>query len=314
MQAPRLSRVLCVGVSLQLGKAEVLHDVGLEIRAGEVFGLVGPNGSGKSSLLSIIAGLRPRFDGRIEFVFDDNSSCGVSHPRTAGLLGVVFQNPSLDGKLTARENLHLCCLLDRDPSRIIAGKVDAALAEAGLSDVGAKRVSELSGGMRRRLDLARALLPRPRLLLLDEPTAGLDEASFRAFWTRIETYRAETGATLLLATHRPEEAEMCDRVALFARGKVVEVEDPALLKRKLSRDVLILTSDNPELVEAGLASKLGLKARRSGNRILVEAEEAHALVPRIVESFPHGTLASVELRGASMADVFLKVTGQHLEG
>jgi ABC-2 type transport system ATP-binding protein len=173
-------------------------------------------------------------------------------------------------------------------------------------------VSTLSGGMRRRLDLARALLPEPRLLLLDEPTVGIDEASFRAFWARIEDYRAHTGATLLLATHRPEEAEMCSRVALFARGKVVEVEDPAALKRKLSRDVLVVTTEVPQAVEEGLLA-LGLKARSVGKRVFVEAEAAHALVPRVVEAFPQGTLTSVELRAASMADVFLKVTGQHLE-
>jgi ABC-2 type transport system ATP-binding protein len=287
--------------------------VNLEIRSGEVFGLVGPNGSGKSSLLSIVAGLRPRHEGRVEFVFDDESSCGVGHPRTDGLMGVVFQNTSLDGKLTARQNLMLCCRLDSVPSAKIPELVEAAINSAGLTEAGDKKVGELSGGMKRRLDLARALLPRPRLLLLDEPTTGIDEASFRAFWVRIDAYRADTGATLVLATHRPEEAQRCSRVALFAHGKILEVEDPEVLKRKLTRDVIVLSTEAPSEVVEGLGTRLGLKARHQGKRVYVESDEAHRLVPRIVVSFPPGTLSSVELRGASMADVFLKITGNTLE-
>ncbi len=315
-----LSRLLVQDVGLHIGKTEVLHGISVEIRAGELFGLVGPNGSGKSSLLSILAGLRPKFDGRVEFQFADGSFCAVGALQTEGLLGVVFQNPSLDAKLSARENLNLTCLLHQLPRADTASRVEVALTEMGLGEAAHKKVSELSGGLRRRLDLARALLPRPSLLLLDEPTTGIDEASFRAFWERLHAYRKETGATLLLATHRPEEADACGRVALFARGKIVDVAEPAELKRKLARDVIVLVAKDSEAatrVEKGVLEALGGHGRLSTHvtekRVLVEADDAHALVPRIVEIFPRGTLASVELRAASMSDVFLKVTGQHLE-
>lgn len=320
----RLSRILVQGVGLRLGTSEVLKEVSLEVRAGELYGLVGPNGSGKSSLLGVLSGLQPRFEGRVEFQFADGSLCTVGSSRTDGLLGVVFQNPSLDGKLSARENLELSCALNRLPRKDVKACVDKALEDVGLSDAAPRRVSELSGGMRRRLDLARALLPKPPLLFLDEPTTGIDEASYRAFWTRLETYRRETGATVVMATHRPEEAEACSRVALFARGRVVEVEEPAILKRKLARDVVYLTTHDEaaaRTVEEGVARAFAasggggsrVSTRVTGKTVLVEADDAHALVPRMVEMFPRGTLLSVELRAASMADVFLKITGQHLE-
>lgn len=319
---PRLRRLVVSDVGLRIGKVDVLHNVSVEVQAGELFGLVGPNGSGKSSLLSILAGLRPQFQGRVHFEFDDGSTCGVSAPQTDGLLGVVFQNPSLDSKLTAFENLVLTCRLNRVPRAEVKSQVQGALVGAGLLEAAHKKVLTLSGGMRRRLDLARALLPRPRLLLLDEPTTGIDEASFRAFWTRLQAYRAETGATILLATHRPEEADLCSRVALFSQGRIAEVAQPEALKRKLAHDMIVLLAHDSASaieVEKGVREVLGVQGAVSTptrvveRRVLIEADDAHALVPRLVEHFPRGTLVSVELRAASMSDVFLKITGQHLE-
>jgi len=311
--SPLLSRLHFRDVSLTLGQQAVLSNVSFDVQGGEIFGLLGPNGSGKSSLLTLVTGLRPAFEGAISFEFADGTVVPPAHARLDGQLGVVFQNPSLDAKLTAEENLRITCMLAGIPSSERASRIARALEEVDLSESKSKRVGALSGGMKRRLDLARALLWSPTLLVLDEPTSGIDESSFRSFWALLDATRVRLGMTLLLATHRPEEAEMCTRVALFSHGKAIEVARPADLKRRLSRDVIVLSTQEPERVISGLRSSLGLEAVQVGSELRVEANDAHALVPRIVESFPAGTLTSVALRGASMADVFHKVTGHALE-
>jgi ABC-2 type transport system ATP-binding protein len=167
--------------------------------------------------------------------------------------------------------------------------------------------------MRRRLELARALVHRPELLVMDEPTVGLDAAAFRAFWDGVEALRRADGTTVLLTTHRPDEAERCDRLAVLARGAVVACEAPDALRARVSGDLVVVESDRPEEVARALADRLALDARVRDGAVVVEREAGHALVPRIVEVFPPGRLRAVSVRRPTLADAYLAVTGEALE-
>jgi ABC-2 type transport system ATP-binding protein len=169
--------------------------------------------------------------------------------------------------------------------------------------------------MRRRLELARALLHEPELLLLDEPTSGLDEPSFRRTWQRILELRERSGLSVLLTTHRAEEAALCDRVAVLDQGRLIALDTPEALIARVAGDVLTLEVDDPQPIVARLAQEFGLSARISAGepaRVLIERERGHELIPRLVEAFPAGTIRSLSMHRPTLSDVFVKLTGRSL--
>ncbi|WP_242338733.1 MULTISPECIES: ABC transporter ATP-binding protein/permease [Anaeromyxobacter] len=304
------ARLAIEGVAVRRGHREVLRGVSLEVRPGEIFGLLGPNGAGKSTLFAILAGLLRPDAGR--FLLDGRAIApGARSLRSAA--GIVFQDPGLDGKLTAAENLRLGAALHRVPRREVGARVAALLEEAALADRAREPVDRLSGGMRRRLELARARIHEPPLLVMDEPTSGLDAAAFRAFWARVAALRREAGTTVVLTTHRPDEAERCDRLAVLARGRIVACDTPEALRARVSGDVVVVEADDPEAIAADIGRRLGLPARVRADGVHVEREAAHELVPRIVEAFPAGRLRSVSVRRPTLADAYLAITGEALE-
>ncbi|HEX9398703.1 MAG TPA: ABC transporter ATP-binding protein [Anaeromyxobacter sp.] len=305
--APRL---VVEDVALRRGGREVLRGVSLEVRRGEIFGLLGPNGAGKSTLFAILAGLLRPDGGR--FLLDGREIAPGARALRARA-GFVFQEPGLDGKLSAEENLRLAAALHRVRRAEARSRIARLLESAGLAARAQERVERLSGGMRRRLELARSLVHAPELLVMDEPTVGLDAAAFRAFWDGIETLRRADGLTVVLTTHRPDEAEHCDRLAVLARGAVVACEEPDALRARVSGDLLFVEADEPEAVARALSEKLGLAARVQPDGVTVEREAGHTLVPRIVEIFPPGRLRAVSLRRPTLADAYLAVTGERLE-
>jgi len=293
------------------GERLVLDGVSFEAAPGEVFGLLGPNGAGKTTAFQILTGLLQPQSG--ELILDGvafRPGDRTFRERT----GIVFQDPALDDRLTARENLSLAARLYGVPRRVASGRIDDLLSGADLSDRADEPVGKLSGGMRRRLELARALVHEPTILILDEPTTGLDEASFRKTWSRLHTIRKERGLTLLLTTHRPEEAENCDRIAILDGGKIVACDTPDRLRARVRGDLVILESDDPESVAAGIREKFSLEVRVLEGRVVLERESAHELIPRLVETFPGGTLRSVSMRRAGIGEVFLELTGHGLDG
>jgi ABC-2 type transport system ATP-binding protein len=303
-------RLALEGVALRRAGREVLRDVSLEVHAGEIFGLLGPNGAGKSTLFAILAGLLRPDAGRF---FLDGRPIAAGARELRARSGIVFQEPGLDAKLTAEENLRLSAALHRVPRAAARERTAALLAAAGLAARAREPVERLSGGMRRRLELARALVHRPALLVMDEPTAGLDAAAFRAFWDGIEALRREHGTTVVLTTHRPDEAERCDRLAVLARGTIVACERPDELRARVSGDVLVVEADDPDAVARTLAERLGIAARVRPDGVQVERQAGHTLVPRIVEVFPPGRLRAISLRRPTLADAYLAVTGDALE-
>ncbi|MFT5434610.1 MAG: ABC-2 type transport system ATP-binding protein [Myxococcota bacterium] len=299
------------GLTHSYGSHQVLDGLDLSLDRGEQLGLLGPNGSGKSTAFAIVAGLLPLTGGQIEF---EGQPIGDGRAFRARL-GVVFQSPSLDPSLSCQQNLELAASLQGIRGELARTRVRSQLELAGLSDRAASQVKTLSGGMRRRLDIGRALLHEPALILMDEPTSGLDEAAFRATWDRLAAVRRERELSILVTTHRPEEAERCDRIAILHHGKVVASGTPAALKAQVASDVVVLTGPDPEALATVVRERFSLPVLVDSHRqsIRVEAEQGHTLIPRLVEAFDEGRLTSVELRRPTLADVFLKVTGAALD-
>ena len=298
------------GLSFRYVKSkEAVHDATFSVEKGEIFGLVGRNGSGKSTVLGLLAGSLKLQTGEILFDFGVRD---LAHADPRSSVGVVFQNNSLDQKLTCLENLQLAAMLYKLKGAAAKKRIAECLELAGLKDVAKDDVASLSGGMRRRLDLARALLHEPEVLLLDEPTVGLDEASFRQMWLVLESLRTSRQLTVVVATHRPEEAERCQRVAIFQEGKIKTINTPQLMRAELDPDVVVLKTTQIHEVSASILKLFALPVLTEGDEILVQSAEGHLLIPKLVEAFPRGILTSVSLRQASMADVFLKLTGSAL--
>ena len=292
------------------GERAVLHGIDLEVHPGEIVGLLGPNGSGKSTLLALLGGLMSLDKGRILL-----DGLTVDRPDSAyrSRLGFVFQSTCLDDTLTARENLALSARLQGLNRAQRESRVEAMLEAAGLASRAEEPIKTFSGGMKRRLDISRALLHQPKLLCADEPTTGLDELSFHRTWTQLESLRDEGETGILLTTHRPAEAERCDRLVFIADGKVVATGTPDELKSTVAQDIVVVETDNPSEVANAIQDSLGLETRRDGASVVVECELGHEVIVRIVESVTRGRIQSIHLKRPGLEDVFLKLTGASLD-
>jgi ABC-2 type transport system ATP-binding protein len=300
------------GLTVRRGPREVLRDVSLSVNPGEILGVLGPNGAGKSTLFAILAGLLPAQAGALR-LGGRPIDPGARALRAAA--GIVFQTSSLDGKLSATANLRLAAALHLVPRGEARARAAQLLAGAGLSDRAREPVERLSGGMRRRVELAAALVHAPSLLVMDEPTTGLDAGSFLAFWSEVEARRRAQGLTVVLATHRPEEAERCDRLVVLSGGRVVADESPAALRARVAGEVVVIEADRPAEIADALRDRLGLAAQVNARTGAVHVEHAagHTLVPRIVEAFPPGRLQAISIRRPTLADAYLALTGAALE-
>jgi ABC-2 type transport system ATP-binding protein len=294
---------------MRFGDRQVLDGLDFSVARGEVFGLLGPNGSGKSTTFRILTGLIEPQAGTLTF---DGQPIRPGDRRLRRKLGVVFQNPSVDVALTCRENLLLTAALHRVPRADAKQRAAELLEFADLADRADEPAKNLSGGMRRRLEVARSLIHRPSLLIMDEPTVGLDEVSFHRAWERLLALRRREGLTLLLTTHRPEEAAHCDRLALLDRGTIIACDTPEALQRSVSGDVITLSGDDRDELATVVSQRFGLAPRPVDDGVQFVCERGHELIPRLVEAFPPGRLRAVNLKRPSLADVFLKLTGHEL--
>jgi ABC-2 type transport system ATP-binding protein len=223
--------VACRDLEYSFGPVRAVDGVTFSVVPGEVFGLIGPNGAGKTTTIRILTTLLPPDSGSAEVFGLDTRR---QRMRVRRLLGYLPQQLSIDGQLTGYENVWLFARLFDVPRRERRASAEEALATMGLAEVAGRLAATYSGGMIRRLELAQALVNRPRLLILDEPTIGLDPVARRGVWGRVRELRAETGMTVLLTTHYMEEADLlCDRVALLHRGRIRALDEPAVLKAAL---------------------------------------------------------------------------------
>jgi ABC-2 type transport system ATP-binding protein len=306
--APR-PRLSVAGLSKSFGDRKALEDLSFEVRPSEIFGLLGPNGAGKTTAFRLLSGLLPPDRGTFALDGETGTAASLSYRVR---LGVVFQEPSLDLKLTARENLALGAALYGVPRALARRRIDEVLALMQLGDRADEPASSYSGGMRRRIEIARVLLHEPRLLLMDEPGRGVDPPALRRIWDEIEALCASRALSVVLTTHQPDEAERCHRIAILDQGRLVALGTPDELRSRVAGDVVSVEADRPQEIATALAARLGLAPRIVDGRVCVEAPHGHELVPRVVELFGPGRLKSVATARPTLADVFAKVTGRGL--
>ena len=297
------------GISLTLGSRVVLSDVSFSVGEGEVFGILGPNGSGKTSLMRCLSGLMRQDIGAVRL---SGELLGDKNRDARAKMGVVFQDPSLDAKLTVQENLELGARLFNVRGNEAKERVADLLKFIELSERADDPCGILSGGLKRRVELARALIGNPSVLLLDEPTTGLDMHAFERTWQRLLALRDSRGMSLLVTTHRADEAAFCDRLAILDRGRIIACDTPQNLLKKVSGDVISIEAERPDALAQQLEEHFELRARVIDDRIEIEVEDAHLLIPRLVEALPTGRLRAVTMRRPSLADAFFHLTGRGL--
>ena len=309
-KAKKATRLEVRNLSISLDGRTILDKVTITVAPHEIVGILGPNGSGKTSLLRCITGLWLPDSGSLTL---DGKKLDRRNPMTRASMGIVFQDPSLDEKLKARENLVLVARLFGIGRKDAGRRADELLAFMELADCKDRRVDTFSGGMKRRLELARALINEPRLLVLDEPTNGLDPIAFDRTWKRLHTLRETRGLTMLISTHRADEAAFCDRLVIFDRGRVVTTDRPKDLLDRLAGDIIVLETTRAEEVAATLGDRFDVTPRIDGDKVFIRTENGHELVPRFVEAFPPGLFRAISLRKPSLADAFLQIVGHSLD-
>jgi ABC-2 type transport system ATP-binding protein len=289
----------------RFGERVALAGVTLDVRRGELLALLGPNGSGKTTLFRILSTALVPDGGSVRLLGADV----VREPhRARRAIGVVFQAPSLDRKLTAAENLRHQGRLYGLRGRALEARIAEALSGVGVADRARERVERLSGGLARRVELAKGLLHRPAVLLLDEPTTGLDPTARRDFWTYLERVRRETGATLVLTTHLMDEAERSDRVAILDAGRLVALGTPAALTAEVGGEIVTVTSNAADALAERIRERFSCPAVVVERTVRIEHPRAHDLVARLVEAFPED-IRRLTLGRPTLDDVFVRRTG-----
>ncbi len=285
-----------------------LKEVSFSVPQGEIFGLLGPNGGGKTTLFKILSTLLLPSDGVVRIAGRDAKTAPheIRH-----LLGVAFQSPSLDKKLTVEENLkhqgHLYGL--HGPH--LKARIAEMLGRVGMQERARDLVESLSGGMARRVELAKTLLNHPVLLLLDEPSTGLDPGARRDLWDHLKTLRARDGVTVLLTTHLMEEAAQCGRLALLHRGEVVALGSPDQLTSEIGGDVITVHTQNPESLRTAIEERFQCSATVLDGTVRIERDAGHQFIPQLVSAFP-GRIEAVSLGKPTLEDVFIHRTGHRL--
>ena len=287
------------------GERTALDGVTFDVRRAEIFGLLGPNGSGKTTMFRILSTLMLPSGGRAVIA-------GFDAARHASELrkhiGVVFQAQSIDVKLSAEENLRHVGHLYGLSGSVLKKRIVEMLQRVGLSDRAQERAETFSGGMQRRLELAKGLLHRPSVLLLDEPTTGLDPGARRDLWLYLHRLRDEEGVTVLVTTHLMEEAERCDRLAILSAGKLVALGTPAELKSEIGGDVIVLEAADPELLAQKMNARFQTQAVVIAGKVRLERNQGHRFVTEVVEAFP-GEIDSISVSKPNLEDVFIDRTG-----
>lgn len=291
-------------VSHRYGDHQALNDLSLAVTGGNIFALLGPNGSGKTTLFRLISTIARLQSGDI-LVFGNSPKTNLSAVRSS--IGIVFQSPSLDRKLTVLENIRCQASLYGLSGASMNSRIDEVVQQLGIADRLSSIVETLSGGLKRRVELAKGILHRPRLLLLDEPSTGLDPAARLDVWHALEQLRAEYGVTVLLTTHLLEEADKADRIAILHQGGMVAVGSPSQLRSELGSQVLSIQTNDQPAVLAWLESR-SIASQQFDNQLRVTDSRAADLVAPLAQDFG-GRIQSLTLGQPSLEDVFVARTG-----
>ncbi|MBI1247171.1 ATP-binding cassette domain-containing protein [bacterium] len=300
------SAVSIENVSHFYGKRQALCEVSLSIRPGEIFVFLGPNGGGKSTLFRLLSTLMPLRHGNIQIL-----GHGVSNQQdeVRRKLGVVFQMPSLDKKLTVLENIYQQAALYGVAGELLRERTQLLLGKLELDDRKNDLVEDLSGGLRRRVELAKGMLHSPKVLLLDEPSTGLDPSARQAMWRYLDYLRTEQGVTVVLTSHLLEEAEKADRIAILDQGKLVALDTPNALKESIGGDTISIRTRQPEALIDRLQSDLGLAASEVSDLVRLETEDGPGTIRAIMQSASE-LVDAITLAKPSLEDVFIAMTGR----
>jgi ABC-2 type transport system ATP-binding protein len=287
------------------GKRAALNGVSFAVNEGEIFALLGPNGSGKTTLFRILSTLMLPSSGR---ALIGGFDAARQPDQVRRRIGVVFQAQSVDMKLTAAENLwhqgHLYGLRGAE----LKARIAAMLEHVALSDRANERVETFSGGMQRRVELAKGLMHHPSVLLLDEPTTGLDPGARRDLWQYLQQLRTRERVSVIVTTHLMEEAERCDRLAILSEGQIVALGTPSELRSQIGGDVILLESADPDSLAARIEQKFHAGAAVLDGKVRMERKDGHRFVPDLVEAFP-GEMQSISVSKPTLEDVFIDRTG-----
>ncbi len=287
------------------GEVRAVRGINFSVAMGEVFGFLGPNGAGKSTTINMLCTLTKPTGGSARVADHDVVSERDDVRRNIGL---VFQDPTLDGYLTAAQNLQLHAELYGVRSDLVKPRMQQVMEMVGLWERRDGTVGTFSGGMRRRLEIARGLMHSPRVLFLDEPTIGLDPQTRRSIWSYIHELQEREEITIFMTTHYMDEAEWCDRIAIMDHGEIVALDTPQALKAGVGKDrVTIHIDDNDAAIEA-LARQFGLEARTSEGAVVFSVEGGEQFVPRLFAEFEL-PIRAVAVSRPTLDDVFMSYTG-----
>jgi ABC-2 type transport system ATP-binding protein len=293
-------------LSKQFKQLKAVDDISFAVEEGEVFGFLGPNGAGKTTTINILCTLLTPTSGTAEIAGFD---CSRNPDQVRSAIGLIFQDTTLDAGLTAYENLKFHAYLYNLDRRLSDRRIDEMLDVVELESRKHDLIKHFSGGMKRRLEIARGLLHYPRVLFLDEPTIGLDPQTRNTIWDFISSLRKTEKISVFMTTHYMEEAENCDRIAIIDHGKIIALDTPGRLKELVRGDIIhLVTVDNGRAVRE-IQKTFDLVAHEENDGLTLETEKGDEFIPKLLRSLSVKTL-SVSLKKPTLNDVFLKLTGR----
>lgn len=289
------------------GDLTAVNGISFAVKEGEVFGFLGPNGAGKSTTINILSTLTPPTSGQVRLGgFDVVREPG----RVRSSIGLVFQDHSLDERLTAEENLYIHALLYGVTGDLYRQRLEHVLNMMDLALRRKSLVKTFSGGMKRRLEIARGLLHHPRVLFLDEPTVGLDPQTRKVIWDHVRTLSRELGTTVFMTTHYMDEAENCDRISIIDHGSIVALDTPAALKQLVGGDVVAVTAAGEDQhLKADLTSRYGVDVTETAGELSFKVTSGPEFIPRLAVDF-QGRIGSLAFSRPTLEDVFIQLTGR----
>ncbi|HET6514156.1 MAG TPA: ATP-binding cassette domain-containing protein [Thermodesulfovibrionales bacterium] len=305
-----MSIIRVENVVKRFGNITAVNDISFEVEEGSIFGFLGPNGAGKTTTINILCTLLAPTSGK---AFINGYDCSREPSKVRKSIGLVFQDSTLDKDLTAYENLMFHAFLYDVGKDERGERVKDALNFVGLYDRRNDLIKKFSGGMKRRLEVARGLIHRPKVLFLDEPTLGLDPQTRTNLWEFIVDLPRQHSVTVFMTTHYMEEAEVCDRIAIIDNGKIITMGTPDELKKTIGGDVIYLRTTDNEKARIEIERLFKVEVSEKDSELFLTTVKGDACIPEIIRAMGE-TVLSVRLQRPTLNDVFLKMTGKEIRG